>query len=54
MHELTNASYTAGEDALKNGMYSTWGKGQTGPSKWKDAGCMNPALAGCMMVSAAR
>ncbi|KNG46006.1 poly polymerase 2 ADP-ribosyltransferase 2 [Stemphylium lycopersici] len=49
MHELTDASYTAGEDALKNGMYSTWGKGQTGPSKWKDAGCMNPSLAGCMM-----
>jgi hypothetical protein len=51
MHELTDSSYSAGEDALKKGMYSTFGKGQTGPSKWKDAACMNPALAGCMMVS---
>jgi poly [ADP-ribose] polymerase len=51
MHQLTNASYTAGEDALAKGMHSTWGMGQTGPSQWKDAGCMNPALAGCMMVS---
>ncbi|KAG9187244.1 poly [ADP-ribose] polymerase [Alternaria panax] len=49
MHELTDASYTAGEDAIKKGMYSTFGMGQTGPSKWKDAGCMNPALKGCMM-----
>jgi poly [ADP-ribose] polymerase len=53
MHQLTNSSYSAGEDALKKGMYSTFGMGQTGPSKWKDAGCMNPALAGCMMVSTA-
>jgi poly [ADP-ribose] polymerase len=51
MHELTDASYTAGEDAIKKGMYSTFGMGQTGPSKWKDASCMNPALKGCMMVS---
>jgi hypothetical protein len=51
MHELTDASYTAGEDAIKKGMYSTFGMGETGPSKWKDAGCMNPALKGCMMVS---
>ncbi|CAN9094063.1 poly polymerase 2 ADP-ribosyltransferase 2 [Alternaria alternata] len=49
MHELTDASYTAGEDAIKKGMYSTFGMGQTGPSKWKDASCMNPALKGCMM-----
>jgi poly [ADP-ribose] polymerase len=51
MHELTDASYTAGEDAKAKGMYSTWGKGQTAPSKWKDAECVNPTLAGCMMVS---
>lgn len=50
MYELTDSSYTAGEDAQKQGMYSTWGKGQTGPKKWKDAGCVNSALAGCMMV----
>jgi poly [ADP-ribose] polymerase len=51
MHELTDASYTAGEDAKAKGLHSTWGKGQTGPSKWKDAKCVNPSLAGCMMVS---
>lgn len=51
MHELTDASYTAGEDAKANGSCSTWGKGRTGPSKWKDASCVNKALAGCMMVS---
>jgi poly [ADP-ribose] polymerase len=51
MHQLTDSSYSAGEDALKKGMYSTFGMGQTGPSKWKDAACINPALAGCMMVS---
>ncbi|KAH7081044.1 poly polymerase catalytic domain-containing protein [Paraphoma chrysanthemicola] len=49
MHELTDASYTAGEDAKAKGMYSTWGKGSTGPSKWKDAECVNEMLAGCMM-----
>lgn len=51
MLELVNASYNAGEDAKEKGMVATWGKGQTGPSKWKDAGCVNPALAGVMMVS---
>ncbi|KAF1943928.1 PARP-domain-containing protein [Clathrospora elynae] len=49
MHELTNASYTAGEDAKANGCCSTFGMGRTGPSKWKDASCVNPALSGCMM-----
>ncbi|KAI4922829.1 hypothetical protein J4E90_001264 [Alternaria incomplexa] len=49
MHELTNASYTAGEDAINKGLHSTFGMGQTGPKKWKDAGCVNPALKGCMM-----
>jgi poly [ADP-ribose] polymerase len=51
MHELTDASYSAGEDAKAKGLHSTWGKGSTGPSKWKDAKCVNSALAGCMMVS---
>lgn len=49
MHELTGSSYTAGEDARAKGMYSTWGMGRTGPSKWKDAKCVNSALKGCMM-----
>lgn len=51
MYELTDSSYTAGEDAKAKGLHSTWGKGMTGPSKWKDAKCVNPSLAGCMMVS---
>ncbi|KAL1839107.1 hypothetical protein VTJ49DRAFT_1875 [Mycothermus thermophilus] len=49
MQELVNASYNAGEDAKKKGMIATWGKGQTGPLKWKDAGCVHPSLAGVMM-----
>ena len=51
MLELVHSSYNAGEEAKEKGMVATWGKGQTGPSKWKDAGCVNPALAGVMMVS---
>jgi hypothetical protein len=51
MQELVNASYTAGEDAKKKGMVSTWGQGSTGPSKWKDASCVHPSLAGVKMVS---
>jgi poly [ADP-ribose] polymerase len=54
MHELTDASYSAGEDAKAKGLHSTWGKGSTGPSKWKDAKCVNTTLAGCMMVSLCR
>jgi poly [ADP-ribose] polymerase len=49
MHELTDASYSAGEDAQQNGRYSTWGKGMTGPIQWKDAGCVHPSLAGVSM-----
>ncbi|KAK0614569.1 poly polymerase catalytic domain-containing protein [Immersiella caudata] len=49
MQELTDASYNAGEDAKKKGMLSTWGKGSTGPKKWKDAGCAHPSLQGIMM-----
>lgn len=49
--ELTNASYTAGEDALAKGMTSTWGKGRVGPKLWKDAGCIHPSLVGTSMVS---
>ncbi|KAF1835861.1 PARP-domain-containing protein [Decorospora gaudefroyi] len=49
VYQLTHASSTAGKDAIQKGMYSTWGMGSTGPKKWKDAACMNPALAGCLM-----
>lgn len=51
MQELVHASYTAGDDAKAQGMHSTWGKGTTGPRKWKDAGCVHPSLDGVMMVS---
>ncbi|KAF3041104.1 hypothetical protein E8E12_006286 [Didymella heteroderae] len=49
VHELTDASYTAGEDAKAKGMSSTWGKGKVGPGQWKDAGCVHPSLAGTLM-----
>lgn len=51
MYELTGASYTAGDDAIKSGSFSTWGKGNTGPQGWKDAKCINPSLEGVKMVS---
>ena len=50
MQQLTGASYSAGDDAKANGMLSTWGKGITGPSIWKDAGCVHPSLEGVKMV----
>ena len=49
--ELTNASYTAGQDAVTQGMSSTWGKGRVGPKAWKDAGSVHPSLAGTLLVS---
>ncbi|KAF2636248.1 PARP-domain-containing protein [Massarina eburnea CBS 473.64] len=49
MHELTSASYTAGEDASQKGRISTWGKGMTGPQTWKDAVCVHPSLSGVTM-----
>lgn len=51
IQKLTNASYTAGEDAKRQGMYSTFGQGRTAPLKWKDAGEATPALKGIKMVS---
>lgn len=49
MQKLTDASYNAGDDAKAKGMLSTWGQGMTGPSQWKDAGCVNPSLKGVSM-----
>ncbi|KAM7187105.1 poly-ribose polymerase [Rhypophila sp. PSN 637] len=49
MQELVNASYNAATTARANGMHSTWGKGNTGPLKWKDASCVHPNLAGVYM-----
>lgn len=50
MQKLTQASYSAGEDAKRNGMASTWGQGNTGPSKWMDAGAVHGSLKGIKMV----
>ncbi|KAI0543174.1 poly polymerase catalytic domain-containing protein [Xylaria digitata] len=49
LQTLTDSSYNAGETAKANGMLSTWGQGMTGPSKWKDAGCVHPSLKGVKM-----
>ncbi|CAM1507898.1 Fc.00g047460.m01.CDS01 [Cosmosporella sp. VM-42] len=49
MQKLTNASYSAGEDAKKQGMHSTWGQGNTGPTKWMDAGAVHESLKGIKM-----
>ncbi|KAH7165698.1 poly polymerase catalytic domain-containing protein [Dactylonectria macrodidyma] len=49
MQKLTNASYSAGESAKKNGMYSTWGQGSMGPSKWVDASIAHDSLKGIKM-----
>ena len=51
MQVLTNASSTAGDDALAKNMYSTWGQGQTAPQGWKDAKSIHPSLAGVKVVS---
>ncbi|KAG8422648.1 hypothetical protein J3459_010157 [Metarhizium acridum] len=50
LQKLTDASYSAGEDAKKGGMYSTWGMGSTGPSSWMDAGAVHHSLKGIKMV----
>ncbi|CAH0040663.1 unnamed protein product [Clonostachys solani] len=49
MQTLTQASYQAGETAKQNGMVSTWGQGNTGPSKWVDAGTVHESLKGIKM-----
>ncbi|KAI0111590.1 PARP-domain-containing protein [Daldinia grandis] len=49
MQILTDASYSAAEDAKLKGMLSTWGQGSTGPSQWKDAECIHPSLKGVKM-----
>ena len=50
MLQLVNADYNAGDRAKTEGRLATWGQGVTGPSKWKDAGCVHPALKGISMV----
>ena len=46
MQVLQDAKYDAGSEARKQGLYSTWGQGSTGPLIWKDAGAVHPSLAG--------
>lgn len=50
LQRLTHSSYHAGEDAAKNGMWSTLGQGSMGPSKWQDAGVVHESLKGIRMV----
>lgn len=50
MQELIHASSNAGSTAKQGGMFSTWGKGRTGPKGWKDASCVHKNLAGVTMV----
>ncbi|KLT38345.1 PARP-domain-containing protein [Cutaneotrichosporon oleaginosum] len=49
LQKLTNASYNAGDSAKAGGMYSTWGQGRVGPSKWKCAGEAHESLKGIKM-----
>jgi poly [ADP-ribose] polymerase len=51
MLELTHFDYEADIHAKAKGAISTFGKGSTGPRKWKDAKCVHKALKGVKMVS---
>lgn len=51
MQELINSSYSAGKDAKKNGMHSTLGMGNVGPTEWMDGEVVHPSLKGIKMVS---
>lgn len=50
MQELTDSAYDAASTAKAKGMHSTWGKGSTGPLRWKDASCVHSNLSGVSMV----
>jgi poly [ADP-ribose] polymerase len=50
MQKLTDASYSAGEDAKGSGKYSTLGMGSTAPASWIDAGTVHDSLGGIRMV----
>lgn len=54
MQELSNSRYNAAETAKAAGCWSTFGKGGTGPSLWKDASCLHSSLAGVKMPSTRR
>ncbi|KAM0433938.1 hypothetical protein ACHAPT_003882 [Fusarium lateritium] len=52
IQKLTQADYDAGDNAKAKGMHSTWGQGNTGPSKWVDAGIVHESLEGIKMPDA--
>lgn len=49
MLELEHSDYNAGDLAKSQGNLATHGQGSTGPSKWKDAGCVHSDLKGVQM-----
>lgn len=49
MHELRDSCYEANEQAYAKSKLSTLGKGRVDPTKWIDAGVVNPDLAGVQM-----
>ncbi|KIH92788.1 poly [ADP-ribose] polymerase [Sporothrix brasiliensis 5110] len=49
LQKLTQASYTAGEDAKASGLFATLGQGRTAPPAWKDASAVHKDLAGVQM-----
>jgi len=49
MLELTDANYNAPDLAEEKGCIATLGQGMMGPSKWKDAGCLDKELEGTTM-----
>ncbi|POR31002.1 Poly [ADP-ribose] polymerase [Tolypocladium paradoxum] len=51
MQRLKYANYDAGEEAAKQGMVSTWGLGDMGPSQWMDAGAVHESLKGIRMAT---
>ncbi|EAW12631.1 putative poly(ADP)-ribose polymerase PARP [Aspergillus clavatus NRRL 1] len=54
MFEQTHSNYNAGTDAKAAGKIATLGRGHTIPGAWKDAACVNPALAGVQMPDVAQ
>lgn len=46
MRELTFSDIDAARNAKSQGAWSTFGKGRTAPSHWKDASCIHPSLKG--------
>lgn len=54
MQELTNSEYNAAAHAKAKGVWSTFGKGMTGPPVWKDAECVHSSLKGIKMPDTSR